>query len=544
MSRSVLMLWLMAAVALNACAKVVVVPLDKPGAPLKGEGMFYALPRTVAKVVLKVDNVSTTSARYARFAPIFTRGAEPACGNINDCAGLKGSPGRQSKYSLQQGATFSTFGEPDPDHVFMVKLTNGGTLDQTLSMAWNEAGLLSTASASVTNRTTDFVIAGVKLATSLATKAAAAGAAKAAALDKTPFPANSETQCAVAAQNDNWIIPVLLLIEPNVLQNELVANYCDLPPQNRDAKEENSRDDYDRTRDRDDLIAATRAYILRVASVIDYRTRLLTSAVNVLDPVPLVEKLDAVIDEELKGLFVGTKTTKTWELPFEVRELDPASPIQLLSVNETAGVCPDRKQLAADAKPAPDGFHATPPKCDGSDTSAKPVRVRVDYHPAQDTQLFSRVKALNVEESGDRSFRYRLPAQVKASVYINDTSYGAATFSVAQLGHVVSLPAHRHSKTMTYDLAMIEATGGLKTFKLGTTGGLDAATVDALAGAGGTVIDARNARLKEAEAEREETEKAADELTVLTRQQTILKLKDEICQLQKKYGLACTVSPE
>ena len=82
-------------------------------------------------------------------------------------------------------------------------------------------------------------------------------------------------------------------------------------------------------------------------------------------------------------------------------------------------------------------------------------------------------------------------------------------------------------------MAFIEATGGLKTFKLGTAGGLDASTIDALAGVGGTLLDARNAARKQ-----------NDELTVLTREFQLLKLRDDICTIQKKYGLPCTVQPE
>jgi hypothetical protein len=109
-------------------------------------------------------------------------------------------------------------------------------------------------------------------------------------------------------------------------------------------------------------------------------------------------------------------------------------------------------------------------------------------------------------------------------------------FSVAQLGYVAALPARHNAKSMTYDLAMAEATGGLKSFKLGTTGGLDAATIDALSGSTGSVLDARNAQTKQAKTD-------ADELTKLTRESALLKLKDEICTLQKKYGVECNVQP-
>ncbi len=91
----------------------------------------------------------------------------------------------------------------------------------------------------------------------------------------------------------------------------------------------------------------------------------------------------------------------------------------------------------------------------------------------------------------------------------------------------MKMPASRNSKTITYDLTFIESTGALKTFKLDRVGSLDAATVDALAGVGGTLLDARTS-----ESER------------LTLQLQLLKLKDEICTIQQKYNLPCTVQPQ
>lgn len=542
----------MLTVGIAACgAKVVVVPVPPetettPGTnaavpKLQGEGVFYALPRTYARVVVKADKVVTHSAPYARFAPIFAPGAEPPCGTIVKCAAVAGKKAT-TKYELQQGATFTPFGEPDPSKVFMVKFTGGKTIDQTLSMAWNEAGLLSTASASVTNRTTDIVMSGLKLATGLATKAAA-GSADAVIRDTELCNGNG------SSRNDVWVIPILSPPPPSTdpaatpkhgEMNALVANYCELPVKARPGREEeDSRNDYEPTRDKEDLAQARRSYLVRVAPLVEQRTTLLTSStIQLLDPLKYVEKLETLIEQQVKELFVGSKSTKTWEIPFEVRTLHPDKPQTILGISQELGVCPTTALLAPDAKPAPEGFE--PPaseKCD------KTVAVSVAYHPNEKKQLFSRIQA-NVDTPTDdssRSFRYMLPAQVKATVAIGQKVYGTGVFAVAQLGHMVSLPAKRHAKTISYDLAMIEATGGLKTFKLGTTGALDAGTIDALSAAGGTVLDARNARRKEEEAEQKDAATKADELTILTRQHSLLKLKDEICELQKKYGLACTV---
>jgi hypothetical protein len=526
---------------LVGCAKVVVVEVPKQGtAQINGEGVFYALPRTVARVVVKADKTTSRSAPYARFARIFAPGSKPPCRTILDCKKPEADGRAVVSYELQDGAAFSTFGEPDPEHVFMVRFSGRGAIDQTLSMAWNEAGVLSSASASVTNRTTDIVVSGIKAATGLATKAAAGSASA----TEAPI----DTSCkADHAANDAWVIKILTDFGA-AAQNVLVANYCDLPPANRDpdpAKAEDSRDDFNQSDDERLLKRAMNAYLLRVAPLVDRRTNLLTGAVaNILEPDKLLTRIDAAIEEQITQLFVGSVTTKTWELPFEVRNIDTAAPTTLVKFSDADGICPETSLLAPDAKAPPAGFGDPP----ASAKCTKSAAVTFAPHPPLSDQLATRVTGGVKDGTGERSFSYRLPVQVRARLQIDDKRLiGSGVFSVAQLGKIISLPAKRNSKSISYDLAMIEATGGLKTFKLGTTGGLDAATIDALAGAAGASIDAQNARRKEREDEAKAAEAAAataaDELIVLTRQHNILKLKDEICELQKKYGLACTIEP-
>jgi hypothetical protein len=528
-------------VSVAGCAKVVVVEVPQGSAKVDGEGVFYALPLTVARVLVKADQKTARSAPYARFAKIFAPGSKPPCGTIVDCAKDTGAP--VVKYDLQDGVTFTPFGEPDPTKVFMVKFAGGGAVDQTLSMTWNDMGLLSAASATVTNRTTDIVVSGIKAATGLAAKVAGGSALALQAPDKDgcPKPGNPANQSTPVKNNDPWIIKILLNIEPDPQLNVLIANYCDLPPTDRvSGTNEDSRDDFDETRDEEALLKATRAYDLRLRLLEEQRTRLLTSSqISVLEPDKYLDRVEKNIEQQVSALFVGSEATKTWELPFEVRTIDPtAKPEPLVRFGETGGVCPVTTLLAPDAKPAPSGF--SNPKTVNCD---KVAAFSVAYHPALTSQLASRVKTNVSTPTGDRSFRYMIPVQVKATVAVDTKSYGAGVFPVAQLGEMVSLPAKRNSKSITYDLAMIEATGGLKTFKLGTTGGLDSGTIDALSGAAGTVVDARNAKRKEREEDEKAAATATDELTVLTRQHSLLKLKDEICELQKKYGLACTIEP-
>jgi hypothetical protein len=497
-----------------ACAKIVVIPL-KSGASLpkvKQEGLFYALPKTVVHVQLKVDKTVKKDAPYSDFAAIFAPDGQRAC-PPDECTSAKPEDLKTKvAFTIQDGGLFSTFGEPDPEQIFLVEFVGKGAIDQMLSMTWNEAGLLSTASASVTNRTADVVLSGVKLAASLGTKAGL-GAAEERRV--------REQGCSEFSSNDSWVIAVLQNDEGTNASPTLIANYCDIPLKDRNK--------FDR-RTEPLLGRANNAYVTRVAPLVNARTTLLTSGSQALDPVTLINKLDTLIDQQLRTLYLGSTKLDTWEGAFDVRDFVRGTDRQILKIVADKGLCVEPALLAPAGKAIPDGFLAD--HCE----TAKPVSLKLDFYPDEAHQIFRTIQDRVETPSGDRSFRYRIPAQVKATLAYDQKTYGSGVLSVAQFGHVVSLPAERHSKALSYDLAMIEATGGLKSFKLGSTGALDAGTVDALSAAGGTVLDARNAA-------RKADQTAEDELTILTRQQMLLKLRDDICEIQKKHGLDCNFQP-
>jgi hypothetical protein len=526
-----------AAAMLPCCAQIVVVhvPVPRPekistdaksggdtmntGAANKTEmeGLFYALPKTVVRVGVKVKHSVATPAPYMKFAAIFAPEGQPVC--------EEGTCKKEGKdgYDLEQGASLATFGEPDPQQVYMVKFLDPWTwgFDQAVSMTWTESGLLSTASASVTNRTADIAFAGIKMLTGLGTKAAY-GLALA--------PVKVELLvCPKPSKNDRWITPILR----DEQSGTAVTNYC--------AMKVEDRDKFDAA-DSDLLQQAVDAY-KGVAEFIDARIELLTGRSHSMAPAELVGRLETLIGQRLTALYLGSKTTDTWDGSLNIDTLDNekavSNPIPILYIDPKIGVCIGKDAtIATDSKPFPEQFNILEEdKCKTSE-SASPLHMVISFYPERDKQLFQAVKQNIAKPSptDDRSFRYRIPAQVKAELKYHNKPYGVGVFAVAQLGTVVSLPANHFSKTLSYDLTFIEATGGLKSFKLGTTGMLDIATIETLNQAGGTIIDARNAARKA-----EETSK--DEVTTLTRQNTLLKMKDENCDILKKYGSICTDLP-
>jgi hypothetical protein len=494
------------ALLVAGCGTIEVEHITGPAA-VPASGVLYALPTTVLRTSVKIDRQEKSGAPYARYAAIFVTDAKPVCAEAECTADEK------LTFSLAQGATISTYGEPDPSQVFLVQFSGGGAIDQSLSMTWNEAGLLSSTSATVTNRTMDIVSSGIKMATSLGTKFAG-GAAGAVVVRVTSCPNPSST--------DSWVLPILQQSHDAALNQLLVYHYCNIAPATRSGW---ARADKDKKL----LTAAISDYVRFVQPLTKARGDILDGTSNSVDQASLLGKLETELDAAITRYFTGKIATKTWAGVLDSRDVKAGASlpltIPLLTLDPKKGICLKSATIPPDAAPIPKDF--LPSDC----TSATlEVSLNVAFYPDPSTQLFTKITDDN---RGKRSFRYRIPAHVSATLQDGKGgSAGAAIISVAQLGTVVSLPAQRHSKSLTYELGFVEATGALKTFKLGTTGGFDSSTVDALSSSAGTVVDARNA-----------AQKNQQDLAVLTQEDQLLQLRDDICTIKQKYGIACTVAP-
>jgi hypothetical protein len=491
-----------AAALLGSCAKVIVRKVDRS---TPADGVIYALPNTVVRLQIKLDRTTRTGAPYAPYSGIFAPDGKPVCKDTKCTAEGK------IEYSLQPATTFSTYGEPDPANVYLVMFSGGGAIDQSLSMTWNESGLLSAAGSSVTNRTTDLVTSGLKLLSSVGTKAA---------LGAVTAQRGEETCTNDAAPADRWIIPILR-DHGGDAGIQLMNNYCDLSTAQRN----------DLLHDPALLEKAVLAYVARVSPLAAARAKILGGTSLSMEPATLLTRIETEMTQQLTTLYLGSRSAQTWAGLIDVRRIREGEDLStaVLRIDPQKGFCITNAGIPPDAQPIPAPFNQWPaesPEC----KAAPAMTLRFSYYPSADVQLFSKIRDIT---EGDRSFRYRVPAQVVATLSDGKRIVGSGILWIAQLGTVVSLPAGRHSKTLSYDLAFIEATGGLKSFKLGTAGGLDTGTVDALSSVGGTLADYRNS-----------SKTSGEELAALTRQDALLKMRDDICTIQKKYGLACTVEPQ
>lgn len=552
---------LFVAIFARGCDSKIVVDHVSSNTSVPANGMIYALPKTGAKLQVKVDKTTTTGAVYSPFAAIFAPDGDRVCkyDTITKETYTKCISGQDS-YSLQPGTIISTFGEPDPDQVFLVRFLGSGRIDQNLSMTWNDTGLLTAASAQVTNRTTDILVSGLKTVTGLGIKAAL-GAPKS---DDDAAPCGKGT-----IKQDKWIVTELTKAGLNIAPS-LVRNYCEIKisdrrkfPERADTPAVDIKDDSTvvETLTFGDLLTRAReAYANEVYKLISLRGKILTDEDLNTANSDLLSHLDTEISKKLTELYLGRKKSFTWEGTLNLRQLpqlhcgltdrdrdggcdamdnEPGGWFfDVINIDEREGIC-TKAELSPDSRPIPivgaEKFAILKGEaCD----KATAIKLRLNFYPESRSQLFPRITSV---AGSEQSFRYRVPAQVKGVLCTTKPSgdvilcdeekktYGAAVFSVAQLGTIISLPITRHSKTLSYDLAFIESTGALRTFKLNSAGGLDPAMIEALGGVAGSIIEARQ---------------KGDEINKLTRMQQLLKLQDEICTIQKKYGLPCTVQPE
>jgi hypothetical protein len=519
MQRNLTLLSLSSLVLLAGCSRIVVKHLTAADAPAIANGVIYALPKTVVRIQAKIDKTVSKGAPFSDYAPIFAPNLDPVCPD-KDC----GKDGK-IEYSVEDGVVLSTYGEPDPDQVFLVEFSGAGAVDQALNMAWNDAGLLSTASSTVTNRTADVIVAGIGTAASIASKTLFGASAPGAPLVQTACDVSIPTDSQFFADINDVGIGL-----DDMVKSYLLTNFCAMDTDKRGKLSEPQ------------FKKVLLTYVRDVAPFVLQRNNLLVKAGGLFDPTALIARIDTEITAKLLPLFVGTKTTKTWNAMMDTRNVagngDAINSVPFLRLGSN-GV-----EMIAEVPP-----EGTPEPAEfRKPATGKEVvlQLNLSYRPAKSAQLFTKIKD---DDHGDRSFRYRMPALVRAD-FVDDTqkSYGGAVLSVAQLGTIISLPASRHSKSLTYNLGMVEATGALKSFALSTTGAVDAATVSSFGTSAGTVLDARTAAATKAATaattSAAEAATAADPATALTKQDTLLKLQDDICTIKAKYNLPCTVQPQ
>lgn len=251
----------------------------------------------------------------------------------------------------------------------------------------------------------------------------------------------------------------------------------------------------------------------------------------------VLKEADAKIKRFRNEYFLGASESKTEVLgPFEISPAAcPPAPagcpeeFPLFRFSKTAGVVTVDPIFDSHAVSSP--YKVNVPDKFGVPSSAA-VRDAVDVllvlkgipkrgsAATPETQLPGTIAAQGFDESGDRGFRYRVPASYFVSITTREDNklkppLSSVPMMIAQRGKVVSLPASAGSWTTNYEIALYPNTGALKNFTLGS---------DALL---------QKSMFEDAEKAVTTVTSANDELKRLERQQKILELQDKIRTLQK-----------
>jgi hypothetical protein len=512
--------WLLSLTLLSsygaACvAKNVVVKIPQTQqSGLKKDGLFYALPRTIVSVEIPVEKEVRKKGRFEPFAACFFPQEEKA-GLIQH--------ENKSSFSLGDPA-ISTSSEPDPEEVFMVK-TKGPWHrffeDKAIEMDWNEEGIMTKGSAETTNKTIDFITQAAGLATSLVTRAVAAGVSgsvtdaegQTAAEEQESEDLEAEIQEVIKkwppdCQKHSPELQDLLnkfrsLLKAKKERQKAEADFAGTPSLENKTKAEKAKKivwDARAAIDLSELIAAIDIY-KEIKSLLESRVSLLKSD-KIADLRTQLEEVDKQITS-YKTLFLGTVTNKApWNARFEILPNSHGWPgrddghwpgtektFHLFNYAKDKGVCgvllePEVSFLNLSIG---DGFQAEEGKVDCGD--ARMVSLLLKPNAKQMAASVNTAFTSNSED-GERGFRYRLPVTVAAIVREANAQISYAQIPVAQLGLVASLPSSTGGRKTKYDLELYP-TGALKNFTLGSTALLTSSNVTDVSGAVGTVLDAR-----------------------------------------------------
>lgn len=478
----------LALLMVTGCAKIKVepVPATPTGAPQQMDGFFYALPRTVVKVTLPVERTARTAAPFRVYLPLFF----PRKFEAEEFVAKS-----EVKFAVKKPA-FATAGEPDPGKVFFVKITGAAPVDRTAFVEHNEQGSVTGVEAQADNLTTDILLGTLSAATGIATRTAFGQGRELEADCKSPQ-GDDIVRCKIKSS----------LLDDEVKQ-VLMERFDLLPAEKRKPLTEAA------TIGNPSLDQALKAF-KSIADLEGARLEYLKGGKQATLEVHLRE-LEKSIDTEISYYFTGSESKETWTGNFEVRAASVGDTPDLLRIDSAAGIC-----VLGDLR----GQDAPKSKFVQKDCTAAAgdlAELRFTIDPAD--QIFTRVSA-NFTQTGDRSFRYAIPAMTKIQLYTGAKVTGETWQQMAQFGGLASLPASSGVRSLNYSLKFFEATGALKSFKLASKSAIQRSIIDAGSTSANALIDAKA--------------KSEDELAKLEREAKILDAKKKIQGLCKDLNLAC-----
>lgn len=505
-------------ILMTSCAatiKVTHLPKVPPASAKVSNGMYYALPLTVVKAEVPIERAWKEPAPFKDYALIFF----PELAKREFKAGGSYSwktdvvEKAEMTYSVKD-PVLSTFGEPDPDHIYFVEIQDNKRLDQAITLTWTDRGALTGAKVSVDNTTGDMIMSGLSLAAGLASRATFGSF--------TAVP-GKKPACGVSPQAGDDDVIGALRDTGGTPDAALTGNYCGLAVELRKLIIPKVQQDKG-----EGLKLALAVYDAQLRKLVASRVDVITGTNSVADLSGSLRELGALITALRDKYFRGIEEKSSWTGVFEVRaNLDAKGSLSvangsLFRIHKNNGVhvigvlVAGNKSMPTEWKLA-DG---------GNATSGDEIAVDLSQFATDRAgQLAGIVDLYPGNNSGERSFFYRIPATSVARLKQGTKTLLESQQTIGQLGVIRSLPASTSSRGLAYDLALIETTGALRSLGLTTKALMQKGYIDAASTSANALLDAR--------------QKANDDVTKLEREFKLLDFQAKICALRAATADPC-----
>jgi hypothetical protein len=487
--------------------------VSQAGSKLKN-GIYYALPLTVVKAEIRIERTYREPAPFRDYALIFfpelLKREIKTGGNVEWKVDVADK--RETTYSIKD-PVLSTFGEPDPNHVYFVEIQDNKRLDQAITLTWTDRGAVTGAKATVDDTTGDMIMSAVSMAAGLASRTAFGAIT----------PSSKKTSpCPVEPHMDDVKVFDALTID-GTRDEGLAGNYCGLPPSLR--QQISAKLDADGIAK---LKSAKAVYDEQLKPLVDARGSLIRGINPTTDLSGALRELNALINGLRDKYFRGIEDKSSWSGIFEARAdfEERAGSVKvenqsLLRIHKNNGV-----QVVGVLAP---GNKPMPPEWLLAGAGDEVKLDLSQFETDRKAQLAGIVAAYPGNDAGERSFFYRIPATSVTRLKQGQETLVESQQTIGQLGVIRSLPANASSRSLGYDVTFIETTGALRSLGLTTKALMQKGYIDSASTSANALLDAR--------------QKANDEVTRLEREFKILDFQSKICTLRAAAGQPCPTPP-
>ena len=436
-------------------AKHIVHKFDTDDQSRKVEGIFYALPKTIIQIELKIKKIIIHQPKICQLKKaklssyqLLTIGIEkPKCSAFNEANKFQ-----IVKYGLGD-AVISTRQVPDPEEIYIVDLNSSFFEDKTINALFTESGLLTSSSSDISNKTTRYTINTIKSIASVykATQG---------------LPISGSPSSSLNGQLPN--------LSAGNVQNSFINDIIKIGPQNP------TQDDVYQQQYVNALI--TRLLELRAAK------KQLASKPGRANKETLelaFSKLESM-ESELMKYFTGNKELEEATAKLELEppkcssELcNDSEDIFLYDANSGVKIIPNSKV----------NYLLFPKAYKNNSDATTPVKI---YWSAN-RKIANAIANKRIKNSGASGIYYKIPTLSSISLSYKQKNLSFSNIIISQFGSTTYLPSTTNSSDSAFDIEFYSNYGTLKKAKV-VSKAIDSETAGKLTEATSTLYEAERKR--------------------------------------------------